>query len=79
MNTVSRIFFRQFFFVIITDNFDDGAIFLFATKQPICDFDGGDCCLADLKVNFCLLCNCVNDMNYTTTQVSIFKELDNGR
>ena len=64
-------------FVIIADNLDDDAFF-FDTKQPICDFDGGDCCLADMKVNFCIRCSCVNDMNYTTTEISMFTGYDIG-
>ena len=63
--------------VIIAVNLDDDAFF-FDTKQPICEFDGGDCCLADMKVNFCIRCACVNDMNYTTTEISRFTGYDNG-
>ena len=64
-------------FVIIADNLDDDAFF-FDTKQPVCEFDGGDCCLADMKVNFCIRCSCVNDMNYTTTEISMFTGYDIG-
>ena len=42
------------------------------TNSFICQFDGGDCCLDELKTEFCIMCNCISNSGGNQNSINQF-------
>ena len=40
------------------------------TNNPICNYDGGDCCLSNIQTTYCNECQCLEEGNNTTNTIS---------
>ena len=42
-----------------------------ATNNLVCNYDGGDCCLSDIKTNYCNECLCLEGGNSTNSTTGL--------